>query len=307
MAAGVKRIAVGGDPWVLAAVGKTVFVGHHNDGYVSRIDARTGKPLSGKTKFNVTQPSVLSLASAGGKVWAGLQTYAHGGNDIIGSVAPIDPRTGKIAGSIIRTRNSADVLAVGGGNAYVATFDRVERVSLSGGSDSTTKVPGNVKGLAYAGGSLWVTTYDAQQDTGQVLELDGKTLDKNGTVPPGEAPQAIAAVRGAVWFTNGTADSGEAQRVDPKNASPGPSVDAGPAPSALANGPAGFWVLDYYTSTVRRIDPTAAKVTTVLKFAPDASSDRLVGTSPRGLAVTKGAVWVSDRDDGVYRIPTAGA
>src|SRR5207249_1079825 len=60
----------------------------------------------------------------------------------------------------------------------------------------------------------------------------------------------------------------------------------------LAAGEAGAWVLDTFAATVTFIDGASN----------EAHSPVGVGTSPNGIAVGLGAIWVADADGSLYRL-----
>ena len=183
----VGRIAVGGRPTGLALDSAgSLWVGNL-DGYVSRID-----PALGLVVAQLPLPAGVSQPLfARGLVWLGLQN---------GSVVAVDPATTRLSGASVAVAKDVDALADAPSGLWVSTFagiaalvepDRrvvVRRVTL----------PSRGSGVAYAGGSVWVSAYDSSL----VVRLDPATGALLGAVHTGPEPRESVAAGGALWVAN---------------------------------------------------------------------------------------------------------
>jgi len=143
-------------------------------------------------------------------------------------------------------------------------------------------------------------------------------VDAGGDVSYTEAgttPSTIAVGEGAVWVLN--ADDRTISKVDPETrqivktfGTSGTTTDLAVGEGAvwIGNGsaPAGETFESVYTSSVARLDPTSADVTTAVAL-PDARSTTSEGSPPRLLGVSQiavgaGAVWAINPDGTVSRI-----
>ena len=55
-----------------------------------------------------------------------------------------------------------------------------------------------------------------------------------------------------------------------------------------------MWALNYSDATVTRIDAASGRVTGTIAFGPRTDPGRLAANSPIRLALTPGALWVTD-------------
>lgn len=208
------------------------------------------------------------------------------------SVAAIDPRTGRLLGSVaVGSRPAA--LSFGDGALWVANLDdesvsridphtrRVVRTIPTGESPA---------GLAAGRGGVWVAS-----PNGSLRMIDPR-YDAVRTVATGsrgylsavDLPSPAIAGAGSIWVVNKTA----VERIDPATGRVVASIAVGLSPTAMAIGDGSIWVADSAQDTVTRIDTVT-----------NTSSTTPVGHGASGIAVGAGAVWVADSsDDAVVRV-----
>lgn len=180
----VARIAVGGQPTSIAvdAAGQ-VWVGNL-DGSVKRIDPATN--LVGAT---VRLPSGAStLLPLGNLIWIGLQG---------GSLVSLDPATAALAGSAVDVAPDVDALVETPDGLWASTFGGTAALVDVGARRVVRRVrlPGHGSGIAYAGGRVWVTVYDARY----VLALDPRTGVFLAAVHAGLQPRDSVVVGSTLW------------------------------------------------------------------------------------------------------------
>lgn len=149
-------------------------------------------------------------------------------------------------------------------------------------------VPGGQGSAAALGNTVWIAP-----SSGLLSRLDPATSRVLRTIDPNAGPVAVALGAGAVWVTDG--DANTVTRVDPTGLLT--PIPVGHGPAAIAVGAGGVWVVDTLDDTVVRIDPGTRAVTATIP----------VGRAPSGVAVGAGSVWVANSGDGtVTRIDPAG-
>ena len=150
--------------------------------------------------------------------------------------------------------------------------------------------------VTIAGGAAWAT--------------DGSTrlvrADPSGRVtrvPTSHPLGGIAAGAGALWAVS--REDAAVVRVDPRTARVTDEIriverpdSEAPAPIAVAATASAVWVLNGNTATVSRIDARTRGVTETIPLSLE--------QSPRDIDAGAGAVWVSNFDGTVTRIPVGG-
>jgi YVTN family beta-propeller protein len=92
-------------------------------------------------------------------------------------------------------------VAVGEGAVWLVdrAGDAVYRTSLEGGDPESFEVGDNPKGVAVAGGRVYV----ANADGASVSVLDASSGEELSTIQVGGQPRGVAALDGVVWVSNG--------------------------------------------------------------------------------------------------------
>jgi len=142
-------------------------------------------------------------------------------------------------------------------------------------------------------GSVWASDYDADL----VRRFDAATGKVLATikVPAGSNPEGIADSGGAIWVADH--HGGTLSRIDPNtntvtaHVKVGVSGPSGPQEDAFGFG--SVWVDVPNNVAVVRVDPQANKVQKEIDFPP--------AMEPcGGIAVTTGAIWVTECLDGTH-------
>ncbi len=302
-AVGVRRYAIGGDPWAATAAAGDVWVAEHNNGTLIRIDGRTGAVRS-RVPIAAKPASAIGAASVGNRVWIGIAAFGKGGNDLA-ATRSADAHTGKLGPLLSGPARAAFAFGAGGGAAYIGGFGYLARIPFDGSRSTTVQLgQGRVRAIGVAGSTVWVGVHDSTQDTDTIMSFDARSLRRGASVPAVGPVTSITSDAGAVWVAAATQAGDSVVRLDPRSGQKLAEIDGGSTPTALAADGSGVWVLDYFVSTVRHISAATNSVDEALKFAPAASSDLLPDNSPDGLAVLPGAVWVTVREPAAaYRIP----
>lgn len=302
-ATGVRRFAIGGDPWAATAAAGDIWVADHNDGTLTRIDGGTGRVLSRRAVAK-KPASAIGAVTVGDRIWVGVADYDKKGNDLA-ATRSVDPRTAKLGP--LRTGPHDPELTFGAGDrvAFIGAFGSLARIPFDGSHAKTIKLGnGQVRAIGVLGHTVWVGVRDphlTQPDT--IESFDARTLLRTGSNPQPGPVTAIAAASGSVWVVSASDGGGSVERLD-AHGDQLAQIAVGETPTAIAADPSGVWVLDYFASTIDHISARTNKVDRALTFAPRASSDLLPDNSPHELAVLPGAVWVTVRDTSVaYRIP----
>lgn len=303
-AAGVRRFAIGGDPWAATAAGGDVWVADHNDGTLTRIDGRNGRVLS-RTAVAAKPASAIGAVMVADRVWVAAAAYDKHGNDLA-ATRSADPRTGKLGPLLSGPHRAEHAFGAGDGAAYVGGFGYLARIPFDGGRTTTISLGnGQVRSIGVVGNTVWVGVRDTNQaQPDAIMSFDAHSLRRRATLPAAGPVTGVSAAAGSVWVVSASDAGGSVVRLDPGSGRQLAQVDAGATPTAIAADHSGVWILDYFASAIRHIDARTNTVDQALTFAPAASSDLLPDNSPDGLAVLPGAVWVTVRDSAVaYRIP----
>ena len=220
--ADAEAIAVGdGALWVARVAPGDL--GEAGKDQVTRIDLASGRTVATIT----VRRGPLDLAVMPGGVWA---PNAGGGGD---SVARIDPHTNRLAGRPVKTGDSPQSLATGGGSLWVANHDAgtVTRIDPATGKVvADIPVPSEPHRVAYGAGAAWVGNWHDSS----ISRIDPATNRVVGSPIPIGSHHAgnLAVGAGGVWVTSdyrvdGAAEDVVVVRIDPHS---NRAVETGPDP-----------------------------------------------------------------------------
>lgn len=293
-------IAVGGGPAGVAVGEGMVWVANRDAGTVTRVDPRTNR-VAGRPVRVGSGPFALAIGR--GAVWV-----AAGD----GTLTRIDPRSRAVARASVRVRDPGG-LAIGAGFVWVTSSadGTLTRVDPQTGAPAGPPigVGSQPTDVAVAEDAVWV----ANSGDGTVSRIDPGVPQGGADSIPVAKEQLLGLTAGAggVWVAatdSPLADRVEVARIDPEADEPDDDrtpITAG-LPTRLAAAGAAVWVTDAGTTI-----PGPPRAPSVLRI--DAESRRVVGrpvrvgTSPAGIAIGAGAVWVTSSSDGTLtRIDPAG-
>ena len=151
-------------------------------------------------------------------------------------------------------------------------------------------VPDQVDGLATAGGNVWAVSSSAAA----VLRIDPRTAEIRDRIPMvgelGSGPQTLSISAGTnfIWVLNG--DTSTVVKIDPTlhDVVETYRLPTGRGSLALAAGEGAAWISNAFDGTVTRIDERTDEVASIAVSAY---------SSPKGVIVAGGLVWVSVADD----------
>jgi virginiamycin B lyase len=250
-------------------------------------------------------------------------------------VQAIDPHGRRSAFALRSVRVQAHAPSVKVGTAPVAlTFGLGSLWTADYGSGTATRIEdgavkariqvgGSPGGVAVAGGSVWVGSFEpdgkvsridpARNSVSARFELGGQpagllgsgnvlwVADYSGAVqrvdattgalvkrvPLGGKPEALALGFGLLWVTN---EDGTLSAVDPAtNLVSGAKVTGDSDMDAVAIGDDAVWSTSFYGNSLLKIDPVSRRVLKRIKL----------GGAGGGVFVAGGAVWASVYDSGV--------
>jgi YVTN family beta-propeller protein len=175
-------------------------------------------------------------------------------------------------------------------NYYNGTIVRVDQAtnsllsSLQAGGDTENVAPDR---LAYADGSLWVTSVEYDVSGATVTGHSLRRIDPvSGQIVAKIAFATylddIAASPGAIWVTSYSA--GTVAHVDTATNQVTATVTIGPGVEGIAFGEGSVWVANETAGSVSRIDPATNTVTATIATV----------ATPEGVAVGGGAIWVTN-------------
>jgi YVTN family beta-propeller protein len=174
---------------------------------------------------------------------------------------------------------------------WLAGGRRLIRVDPDSGEVVTSvSVPDQVDGLATAGGEVWALSSAAQA----VLRIDPATTEIRdrislaGDVASGPEKFSISAGTDFIWVLNG--DAATVAKIDPSlhDVVETYRLPAGRGSLSLAAGEGAAWISNGFDGTITRIDEHTSEVASIAVSAY---------SSPRGVTVAGGLVWVSVADD----------
>src|SRR5919201_5531230 len=241
-----------------------------------------------------------AIAGSSGRIWVASlgRTSGNGVGDAYGTVYRVDPGGVRITGSVNPAAGGGPhALAVINDAVWVVTYKGVVRIDPRSLRRVAFVRVGRLfpKGIAAAGGRLWVSEVISFVTKGALVSIDRGTNRRVGRpIPLGRAPAAVTAGAGSLWVADELDET--VTRIDPSRRRIVARIKIGHMPTAVAAGHGSVWVANAGDGTVSRIDPASNRVVGTLR----------VGRAPRALAVGAGAVWVATTGDGsVRRIDSA--
>jgi len=171
-------------------------------------------------------------------------------------------------------------VAGAGGSLWVGSFEPDGRLTRI--DPATNQVAGRVSPGGQPAGLLGDGNVLWVADySGSVLRLDASTGDVVARIPIGGQPEALTLGFGLLWVTN---QDGTITAVDPvTNAVAGEKVTGDDDMDAVSAGSDSLWSTSYYDGTLLQIDPSTRKVLRRIQL----------GASGGGVLAAGGAVWAS--------------
>ena len=214
-----------------------------------------------------------------------------------GSVASIDPASGRILGAVALPGGPSR-LAVGGGQVWVGAQGSRFVTALDARRHDVmhTVAPNAFPGaLALGAGAVWL----ADRGSGSVVEIDPSywVVVKRITLPNATRlapvsdsgsfdPWSVAAGDGAVWVTDG---SRRLYEIDPVRHKVARTLRLGHPLDGVAVGDGQVWAISGAAALVLRVD---ARTGRVRERIPIASRPGFRSPYPIALGVSAGSVWV---------------
>jgi DNA-binding SARP family transcriptional activator/ABC-type branched-subunit amino acid transport system substrate-binding protein/DNA-binding beta-propeller fold protein YncE len=277
----VGQISIPGQPSLVAADGRWVWVASDSARTVSRIDA-------GRLAVRRIVPTNLvptGLSAHSGTSWLLDQKSLE--------LVKVDAAYPRVAGRLEvgsgEVPPSPTGVGVDAARSAVWVADGSRRLLRIDPRDTTVadslEVPERLDGVAVGDGAIWAISAAAAS----VLEIDPASGSVRSririTSRPGSTrpiPIAVAAGEGAVWVLNGNTPS--VSRIDPELGAVTHTISlpVGSNPTAIATGADAVWVALSGAGTVARIEPDSG----AMEQIP-------VGGAPTGVAVGVGKVWIS--------------
>ena len=276
----VREVAIAGQPSLVAADGRSVWVASDTSRNIWRIDARRAKV----TKVVPANALPQDLAATDDAVW------------VFDREPPGLLRVSAAYGSLERRELGSGDTPSGPAGAGVA--DGFDAIWVVDGSTSLLKLdpedarivrrfelPQRLDGIAVGRRSLWAIS----SASASVLEIDPASGAVRAryeiTSNPGSTrpiPIDIAVGGGAVWVLN--ANTPSVTRIDPSLAAVTETLalGVGSNPTSIATGLGAAWVALSGHGTVARIDAASRHVRPIP-----------IGGAPTGVAVSLGKVWIS--------------
>jgi Protein kinase domain len=244
------------------------------------------RPLLGAVALLVAAAAAaIAILADGGGGGAGAASTA---------TAPPDTTPSAPVLSTVRVPGRPNAVAIGGGRAWVASFDsprlRVFDVRTGRRLKPDVDVGVGTTGLATGFGSLWILN----QISGSLRRLSlgpGRGLSKPVDIALGLPVHAevVTTGEGGVWTAARSIRPGVVDQVERLRPNDVPlkvvkQIDMGDGAQSIAVGYGAAWVVNTRTDTVTRID----LVSGVESAVP-------VGRNPRAIALGGGWVWVTNR------------
>jgi DNA-binding beta-propeller fold protein YncE len=123
-----------------------------------------------------------------------------------GTVTPVDPASGAVAGARISISNDVDAIAVSPEGVWVSTFDSGTIALIDPAKRSVVRkfdLPGQASGLTFSGGALWASEYNRAR----VVQLDPSTGKVTRTVAVGAKPRDLAFDGSSLWVVSESANT----------------------------------------------------------------------------------------------------
>ena len=277
----VDQVAIPGQPSLVAAHGRSVWVTSTAGRTISRINGRTHSV----TKVIPANAAPDDLVATEDAVWL---------LDLEGRVlVKVDAAYGSVAKRLALQAEKRPAFQSGAGvdagRGAVWVAAGTKRLLKLNPRDASVirafDLQRPIDDVAVGTGAVWAIS----SASARVLQIDPESGSVRTRIPvvgrPGltkPVPVAVAAGEGAVWVLNQNTPS--VTRIDPRLGAVTATIPlgVGSTPSAIATGAGAVWVALSGEGTVVRIDP-------------DTGADRSihVGGAPTGVAVSQGRVWIS--------------
>jgi ABC-type branched-subunit amino acid transport system substrate-binding protein/DNA-binding beta-propeller fold protein YncE len=281
----VGQVPIPGQPELVAAHGRSVWVTSRASRTISRIDGHT-RSVTKVVPWNATPDDLVATRDA---VWLVDGEFEAPFNRLV----KVDPAYGSVAKRVAlrtgETRGSADGYGVdvGAGAVWVAqgTQQLLKLDARDGSVVRTFDLGQPLTDVAVGAGAVWAIGSASRN----VLELDAGSGSVRTRIPiagrPGSTrpvPLDVAAGEGGVWVLNGNPP--RVTRIDPQLAAVTDTIPlaVGSNPTAIATGAGAIWLALSGEGAVARIDPDTGAVRSIP-----------VGGAPTGVAVSRGRVWIS--------------
>jgi DNA-binding beta-propeller fold protein YncE len=285
----VGQVPIPGQPSLVAAAGRSIWVASRANRTISRIDGRTRSV----TKVVPVETEPYDLMATHDAVW-----LVDPGQP---ALVEVDPAYGSVtkrrALPVIRRREQRAVLGGGPGGAGVdagrgalwvvnGTRRLLKLDPREAGVIRAFDLRRPLTDVAVGAGAVWAIG----AASARVLEIDPGSGSIRARIPisgrPGSTspvPTAVAAGEGAIWVVNGNPP--RLTRIDPRLAAVTDTtpLGVGSNPTAIATGAGAVWVALGGEGTVARIDADTG----------DLRSKIPVGGAPSGVAVSQGSVWIA--------------
>jgi class 3 adenylate cyclase/streptogramin lyase len=284
----------------------------------------------------------VALIAAGASI--ALIVMRHGSSPQAPAV-PVVPGTNQVAEFAVEGQSFVTAIDVGEGpvgvvdtgtsvwviNSRSQTLTRIDKATMK---PQSYGVGGTPAGIAYAGGSVWVTAGFGTRSgaPGSLLRFDAAdgTQMPSITLSDSDGWAGIAADGQTIWVTNERTN--KLVKVDAQSGTVGDPIDVGGEPKSVAIGAGSVWVANSLDHTVSRVDQKTGKVSPPISvdgadvITADDTSVWVAGTAsnkvmhidpatdgivttievlpgPLGLGLTANDVWVADGVSGeVVRI-----
>jgi YVTN family beta-propeller protein len=222
-----RTITLEGTPTGVAAGATGVWVAHGLVGSVARVDPGLDEVV-GTTSNVVGRSGGGAIALGEGTVWVVSRN---------GELAPIDPRSGRAAGTLV-VGVVPSAVAVGEGAVWVAnegasTVSVVNPRTMS--TVETVSVGADPSGITVGEGAVWVTNHD----DGTVTRIDPRSFATR-TIEVGTGPTGIATGAGAIWVAN--RDEGTVSRIDPETSKVTGTIEVGNRTEGIVVSDGVVWV-----------------------------------------------------------------
>ena len=277
----VDQVAIPGQPSLVAAHGRSVWVTSSASRTISRINGRT-RSVTKVVPANAAPDDLVATKDA---VWL---------LDLEGRVlVKVDAAYGSVA-KRLRLRaekrpsfQSGAGMGAGRGSVWVAPGTtrllKLDQRDASVVRAFDLRQP--LDDVAVGEEAVWAIG----SASARVVQVDPRSGSVRARIPlvarPGltrPVPVAVAVGEGAVWVLNQNTPS--VTRIDPRLGAVTATIPlgVGSTPSAIATGAGAVWVALSGEGTVARIDPESGAVRSIP-----------VGSAPTGVAVSQGRVWIS--------------
>lgn len=219
-----------GAPGAIAVGDETawVAVGGSGGGAVNQFAANTSTPK----RYDMAS-GLTGIAYADGIVWVA--------NNYNGDLYRLDPATGDTRAFPLQEGGGLEGVAVGGGYVWVADGlqnKQLLRVDPTSGEVKPIDLPGDPRGVAFDGNSVWVTIPELDQ----VKRIDASTLQQVTVEDVGDQPWEIAVADGEAWVTCVNSRTVVGIDTDANQANLRFTLDEGLAPQGIAIGAGSVWV-----------------------------------------------------------------